>query len=547
MSTTPDRRDRPGRARTLTALGVVLVVLGAVALAWPWLTAPLSADERYQYLVTPALSDNSWPGVIERIWNEMPSRAETGRITPLGYLVQHVAFLAVFQLSLATGTPVVVGHALVKLVMVLLAVGAFWWFLRVLRVRGERLPSSTVRLLVPLFGVLLLLGGQTQVIMRSSWTAYPVLTTGAVAVAFAVPALVLTLVNRVSRSAGWLVPALLVTLLLAFFLNFSYELYYVAVPLTLLLLLVHSAPPVDTGAAWVRRHARLVVGAGLGLFFAIGLVWVRRTVAAICAEPGSSCYVGTEASLGGETIVVAARNLLGGIPVFAGSLVGEERLEEAPWLEAPTAFGGWGWLAALVLIAGLALLLPRWDADRRREEGADSPDPLPQRRLLAVIAAAGLALAGGSAVIMALSAQAPEIVVEIGVPYRSTTVVWAGLALAGLAGAALLATGRGAWALRGPVAAVGLVALVVGLLVWPVMAQSTRIARADDGTDVTERVHRAVLTPDLGERGDEDRCALLAAIDDVHAEGTGRRLERGATGTFELLWDRPFCAAEDTP
>lgn len=538
-------RDRLVRAlvspRTSLVLGVVLLVLGAIVLAWPWLSAPLAADERYQYLLVAGRTDNSFVGVIERIWRETPSRAESGRITPIGYLMQHLSFLAVFKASLATGTSVVVGHAVVKLVMLGLAVLAFRWLLRALRVRGERLSTGTRRLLIPLFGLLLLIGGQTQVLDRSSWTAYPVLTSGAIAVSFGTVALMLNLSDRLARSPRWLILIVPVLVLMAAFLNFSYELYYVAVPLAVLVLLVHS-PPAEQGRAWLQRHARLVVGGGLTLLFGIGLIWVRRTVTAICSEPGRSCYVGTEASLGLDTVTVSLRNLLGSIPLFAGSHVGRDRLDRAPWLEDPGFAEGLGWVGALLAIAGLVLLTTRWIG---AAAGEPVPaDPRPQRAVLAVVAATGLAMAGGSAVIMALSAQAPEIVVELGVPYRSTTVIWAGLALTGLAGVAMLVTGRGRWAFTLPVAAMAVVTLVIGVIVWPTMAQSTRIALGTPRVGVVQEAYRTVLTPDLTQEGEAERCAVLERIPQVVPGGTADRLEIGVTESFEVVWGRPYCSAE---
>lgn len=542
-------RSATGRRGARIAFAVVLVTVGTVALAWPWLTAPLGADERYQYLAVPAYTDSSWTGVVERIWREIPQRADTGRITPIGYLMQHLSFLAVFKASTATGTSVVVGHALVKLAMVGLAVAAFWWFLRSVRVRGTELASRHAGVLAGLFAVLLLVGGQTQVLDRSSWTAYPVLTTGAIAVAFGTVALCLRLADRLTRSTRWLLAVVPVLLALAVFLNLSYELYYVAVPLTVLVLLVHTPPARPGGASWLQRHSRLVVGGGLAVLFGIGLVWVRRTVAAICAAPDAECYVGTEASLGGETVVVAWRNLLGAVPLFAGGPVGEFRVERTPWIGAPSVFGGYGWLAAVLVVVGLVLLLRV--GQRGATVGGGSDDvgegdlARSLRPVLTVVALTGLALAGGSAVIMALSAQAPEIVTQLGIPYRSTTVTWAGLCVAGLGLVALLATGRGPrQAVTLPVLAVSAVVLVIGIAVWPIMAQAVRSVQSSPGTATVSAIHRAVLTPVFSERGDAQRCQLLDDLGRTVPGGTAGRLEAGALGAFEDLWDEPFCASE---
>jgi hypothetical protein len=55
-------------------------------------------------------------------------------------------------------------------------------------------------------------------------------------------------------------------------------------------------------------------------------------------------------------------------------------------------------------------------------------------------------------------------------------------------------------------------------------------------------VHRAVVNPVFGEAGDAARCELLSDVARDMVGGTGKRLIRGAEGSFELYWDQPFCS-----
>jgi hypothetical protein len=242
-----------------------------------------------------------------------------------------------------------------------------------------------------------------------------------------------------------------VTVMLAAILNWTYELYYVGVPLSLFVLF--AFPLVSRAQAREQRRARFIVGGLLLGLFAVGFVWTRIYVAGICAA--NDCYAGTALSLRFQLVRTFWFNVASSVPGTSG----RQFLADLSSVDGshlwPGAAGGQLWLVTIAL-AGSTWLVWRW---------ADSRSPLePEKagseaRLLSLAGGAVLAVGLLGALVMALSEQAQELFQTVGLPYRHTVLTWTAMAfsLALFARAFRLSSG-------GPsrnVAAASLVALVI--------------------------------------------------------------------------------------
>lgn len=533
---------REHRRLPLSLLGTSLSLSGLVVLVLPWLTAPLASDDRFRYLWLAGASDNSMSSAVALAWTEIPDRLEQGRITPVGFTAQYLGYSLAFRLSQLTGAPIEVMHGLLQLAMTAIAVAAIWCFLRALRVRGHRLRPQTAAIMTCLTGVLMLIGNQTQVVRGGTVTAFPVLLIGATVVAFGSMALCLWMADTKISGARWWVAAAPVLVLVSALITLCYELYYVSLPLVVLALIAHStSPEKSTQAARQHRQRRLVLALALTAMVLSTLVVVRRIIAAHC--PSRGCYDGTTLAVDSDTVVIAARNLLNSTPLFARGWVREYREERAPWFAEPQWFEGLGWVAALAVVAGLACL---WLAGRAGTStfGTAIAPHVKERPALVAVAGLALSLAAGSSLIMALSMGVRSVVVGLGTPYRHTLVTWAALCLALVALLTLLATSARqrvhSWATVG--VGVSIVVLTIGIAVWPVMAQATRMQQALPPTSpIISTVHAEVISPRLTDSGAAARCQLLAAMGDPENR-TAERLIQGANDSFQALWGEPFCA-----
>lgn len=198
-------------------------------------------------------------------------------------------------------------------------------------------------------------------------------------------------------------------------------------------------------------------------------------------------------------------------------------------------------LLITLVLAGIALLLPwlRRGSDVGSEPGSERP-------VLVALALLALAMSAGAATIMAGSTQAQELITAAEYPYRHTVTTWAGLALA-LAALATLGLGLPRSAGRLVVGALPVVLVVLWTVgvVYPLNTALTRSALQSESHELLSEAYRTVLNPRLDETGEEQRCALLARVNEALDEEPLSwyvRLRPGMTGSFELLWDRPYCA-----
>ncbi|WP_336923663.1 hypothetical protein [Aquipuribacter sp. SD81] len=551
----PDGRSswRGRGAAVVLATGVVLG--GVLVLLWPVLAAPVNADDRYWYLQAGPRSGGTWYGLLVYGWQELPTAAASGRLAPLSSASRRLAQLAVMEVGVATGTPVVVLQGVVKLLTLGLVVSVLVAFLAALRSRGpdgslHALPRRHLAWVALAGTALAAAGSQAQAQFRNGWTSYAVLTWGSLVVVVGVLALLLVLLRLVAaRPRAATVPVVVLLVLVAAFLNLSYELVLVTAPAALLVVLLQ--PVGAPGGRRAALRARAVVGGSFLGAFTVLFVGIRVWLSGLCE--GAACYAGTQPQLGAAAVRTMLLNLVGAAPVGrAGEL--ELDLERAG---LPTAVpGAAAWSVLLGLAVGAGLLVAWWAWVVRPAGGAAGTrpgpggEPVPGRvhaRTL-VVGATVLAVVGvGEAVLMGLSVQAAELIGSLGRPYRHTMITWttASFALALLAVACLVLLGprraRGAGSVGAVVVAVAVAVLAAA--VTPANVAATRATRLQGSVLATEQVHTEVVLGDVGATADARRCEVLGRLLDGGGDRAAVATAEWADRSFRYYHDRPFCTA----
>ncbi len=541
--------------RWLRVIAWLALALGILGMLWPTLTAPLTADERYNYLFTLNDSRGSWLTIVTQSFDEIPHRIRhDGRFAPLTFVTQRAAYLGVAQFSITTGSSVIVGVAATKLLGFGLAVLSFWAVASSLRVRlgkhrpVQELSRSSVASATVLFAVVFACGVQTQGAQRGSWVAYSALTWPTIAVCLLTVWATLRLTDRLAARPQALLSTLVPLVLIGAALNASYEIYYVAAPLALMVLWTHqpragSSPPVSR---W--KNPKVLTGSALGVSFLVSFVAVRSLIAYVCSS--SDCYQGTKPEVGLGALETAWRNFATSIPVFGRSEAAADLDKYVPGTAVAGPGQGAGWLiAALLLLALIGLWLTR---SRVSEPAAE------ESHVWLVLGLTGLAMAIGTALAMGASLQAQDVITALGQPYRNTTAAWAGLAMGVTALSMVLIQRAEAFrSARAPdvrgdrssiarlsLAAVPvcLVVLWAGVVVWPVNSQVSRVSSAAPANMTVHNMVMATLRPDLGPKGNRDRCVLLSRVRrDVTGVFSRQLIPQLAKSNFRRLWGRPFC------
>jgi hypothetical protein len=521
-----------------------IVILGSAAVLslWPVLSAPIAADDRYWFIETPARFESSYTNVIVGSWQDMPAFFRAGRVTPLAFLVRRLFLLTIFQFGVVTSTSIVVFHGIAKLILLALGVAACLTLLRALRWASDEgavrpVGPGTLVVVGVALTALLAAGAQAHSQFRNGWISYPVLTYGAVIVVFGSAALAVTMARRVAERRKASVPvAVFVTVVLAAILNWTYELYYVGVPLSLFVLF--AFPLVSRAQAREQRRARLIVGGLLLGVFAVGFAWTRIYVAGICAA--NDCYAGTALSLRFQLVRTFWFNVASSVPGTSG----RQFLADLSSVDAshlwPGAAGGQLWLVTIAL-AGSTWLVWRWADSRWPPE----PEKVgPEARLLSFAGGAVLAVGLLGALVMALSEQAQELFQTIGLPYRHTVLTWTAMAFSLALFARAFRLSRG-----GPsrnVAAASLVALVIlGASSFTLSRNvaSTQAYRNSPANRAIADIHWEAVAGDQHQLGDERRCvAFERAEAAVNNPWLTQRLQPAANELFERMHDAPFCS-----
>jgi hypothetical protein len=539
---TPVRSSPPWRRWPSSRLERVSAAVFGVAvtlLLLPVLLAPINADERFQYFRAESRTDGSFLRLFSWTWNEIPARAAQGRVTPLGFLIQRIEYFFGLRTSVALSIPLTVVHAAARLALMVLVLWAIRSFLVRLRSRGDGgaaagIPRERIRLVLATTALVFALGTSVEGQFRNGITTYPVLTYTALAIMIGFPAILLALLPRLATRPRWWVAGAgaLVAAVLGAVLNLSYELYFVALPTMVAAVVLQYVP----GAAprTVRRVKALLLG-GLTVGFGLMFAWTRAIVDAACAT--KTCYAGVQPKLDGPTLKTAFYNLANAIP--AGGWHASEREIAAARLARFAPDWPGNELSIVVVVAGVAwgvLLLAtfrRWTPVVRGERRTIG-------KAMLVVGGAGI----GSAVLMALSAQAQTLIRDFGLPYRNTFATWGSMALGATLTVLLLAlTLRGRRRAVVPFAVLVAAALVVGLYQFPLNAAVTRAQEVSSSTSLPRRIADEVTYGDRSEGADARRCALIAEIPAARVGRTTQaNLAVNVAKAFRGLYGFPFCS-----
>jgi hypothetical protein len=509
------RQRRRAVPRWGIGLTVGAMLVGALVIVWPALSAPIHADQRYMYFRVPGQVQGDWLDIIRILWAEIPGRAEQGRMTPVGYLMQWVFYNGLTEFSVATGTPLLMLHGILKVLLFALAVLCVAAFVKSLRGRGPDgllVSPSRPTVWLSVGGVIVLgaAGVQTHLQFRNGWLSYPVLTYGAVIVGFGVVALTLWLTRLMAErsTAARTATAVAAMVVVGLFLNLSYELYYAAFPAALLALFLQPDPTGDRQRR--SRVAKLVTGGTLTVTFLSTFVAIRVWLSDACVD---GCYIGTDFQLSGESVRMAWYNLTSSLPL-SGRTEALEGLSRLGRDSLPLPFSSP--LTIACILAGAALVAA-WILIRGGL-GRDNVDDVDQTRMRAESGAlvrgavVAVALALGSVAVMSVSAQVPKIILGIGYPYRHTVITWVGLCVAGILTVIAIdlrfrsRVGVGLWA-----ATAAMAVLVAGVML-PINLQATRAELLSPSILVTDPIHREITLGDPRPEADDRRCATIEAL-----------------------------------
>jgi hypothetical protein len=530
----------PARPTRLSILPWVAFVALSLFIFLPTMSAPLEADDRYWYLnVSGAAFDSHWDIFTESV-AEIPETLRDGRVAPLAFAARRSLGRLTTQVAIAATIPIAVVHGVAKLALLLASILIVFGFMRALRWRSgdgsaEPLRPDTIRRVMVFFVALLVVGSQTHAPFRNGWVSFPVLTYGAVIVVFGTMAATLWAARQLTHvTGGKLLLVASGVALLGAGLNLTYELYYIVVPLVPLSLFL--IPLADNRQA--ERRARKLVSVIYLASFAVVFAWLRVLITRSCSA--GTCYAGVEPALSTDTLTTAFRNMASAIPGVAGAeQVSAQALDmgmNSAWAMPLSASLS---LAGPLLAIAMVWLMSRRDAFESGTNETNEADNYETRTLIRA-GMISLLVAVGAAGIMALSAQAQDVVTSTGFPHRNAVVSWASLALliSLLMGGLSLRTGK----LMPTLLAAGLVAWL-GAVTLPVNAAAVHLYRIDPRVQVIERIHWEVVLGDPSTRGDTRRCTLYAqAEDSIFTAWVDTSMKRGARDTFQHYHGRPFCS-----
>ena len=526
----PDRLAwlaRRGVRRTL--VGAYVLALGA--LLWPALTVPIGTDDSVWVLVSAPHGGAGVRQFFGWVFGDMGAQPEDmGRFAQGSYVLQRFADILTMNAAVTTGLPPWVFRVALKVVLLALAT---WTALALVRRVATRtgpdrqiavLPAPAVAVVGWTLPVVVAVGANAVWLGDiNGWVDYPVLTYGGVVVMLGVPLLLLRVVDAWHRR-GRVVRALLVALLVvvAMFLNNSYELYLVAFPLGLIVLFLQPVPP-------EARRPRLWVAGTFSVAFVVFLVYYRVRVAQICAE--ITCYDGASLHLGPETARVLRQNLFGAFPGGTREQVGNLLWHVGKTSTMPQAFPPsyvvLGLLAVLV-VAGLVwhslAQVPGWVGG-----------------ILVRLAAVGVLAAAGSAVLVSVNERVAGLLRAPGIPFRAGVMVWFGWSLALVALVLWAALRAGRFRRHVVLAALVVLAATIAHTLPLNLVGARAYASMPAGLTVNE-IHEEVARGDITDGADARRCELLARFYELNAPSNRRtRIARGADLAFRHYHGTHFC------
>jgi hypothetical protein len=520
---------------------LVAVGVAAILLLWPVLFSPITADDRYWFVEVPAETDLSFRQAIQLTIQEIPATLEAGRLAPLAFLARRVMLLASFRFSVATSAPLVATQGIAKLLLFLVGIGSCLAFVKSLRWRSESgrlvgVGDHKLMVVGVALAPLVAAGAQAHTQFRNGWISYPVLTYGAVTVVFGSGALVAWCTRRLAeRRRGALSIGIVSMIVLGIALNTSYELYYVAFPLALTVLLLFPFSPLRKDPD--ERRAKTIIGGTLSLVFISLLIGIRRLISAQCAT--AECYVGTDPALGRGVFVTLWNNFFTSIPGlshrrFLADL--EELGQSTRWPDPATI--------AIILVGVLTLggVLVVWGRMRGTAQTTGT-DVAGERQLLLMISLVALGVGVGGALIMSLSVQAQEVIASVGFPYRHTVLTWTACALS-LVTLALTLSLKPSPVLRWatPLLLVALTVLASSFGLPRNLVSNQAYVTLAANRAIAD-IHSEIVTGDRSKLGDQRRCeSLVQAEKSIHNPWLKTRLEPAADKVFRRLNHLPYCS-----
>lgn len=551
--TSPKQPLPPNQRRTWRRVAIGLTIGCAVLILLPVLAAPITADDRYWFLWTSAVSDGSLPKLLGFSWDRLPWRIEAGRVNVLNEVERRVTALGITDLAVGTSTPIPVYLGFLKLMLFGGGIATVVAFVRSLRWRaaGGTLVRASRRtlVLVTVAGTLTVaVGVQAQLPHRNGWTAYPVLTYGAVISIFGTVALLLWLTRLVATGSRRItIAAVVVLVLLGLVTNFRYELVFTAVPVAAVALAIIPVTARADRAA--GRRAKLITGAAYFGSFVPLFIAIRIYLAHVCAQ--GSCYTGVRTELSLRAVRATVYGLISSVP-GAGRNELLADLDRVGWASRYPVLPTW-W-SVLVGIGAIAAMLILWRAlQHDRSPSADLGNvverPGEQRRaeaiLLAVGAGLSLLVAVVAATVLGIASRSQDVLVTPGIPYRNAVVTWTGLAFClvlVVVAVGILGSRRGALLTWGALAAgVGLVAAVF----LPPNLMALRASRIT--YEFTEAINWEFVKGDPTPEGEARRCALYAAISGRTLGYAERAFRQQTNPAYEAVHGRPFCSSSVAP
>jgi hypothetical protein len=517
--------------RLLLALAYALVLIVVLT---PVLAASVGADDSYWVL-------RSAPDAGGSVWNAYWNSATHAfnfegqpRTTSLATSERRV--LAVIALNVAATfsvSPVVVWFA-VKVALLLAGVGAVALFLWRFRFRGadgttRGLTSQTVAFMVIFLPAVVAIGAKAQdVASLNGWLHYPTLAYGPIVVYFLAATLVLEATRLIARGGRrWIVPVVLSMAVVAVYVNLSYELIALTIPVALLAILFEPLPEGPAGRS--RWMPKIVVGGSLAVIYLALFAWIRWRLSQMACNVDGSCYAGTVIEVRPRTLV---NNFAGALPGGTAEFVSRQAIRAGRAMPEVTIASIL--LGALVVL--LALLL--WQSTRAGRAPASGGD---DRRGLARVVAIAVVVALGGAAISGITANAVVQLQTSMLSYRSGVLIWTAVALVTVAVVRMVALSR-VRALRAAAICALCVVVVVAIgLYFPRNVLSAQLNRSTERTLAIDALHREVALGDP--KGDERRCSSITAFIDTFDEVLPRvtRTIEATYLAYAFYHDEKYC------
>lgn len=541
------RALRAGPAFPLLCAAYAVAVL---VIMMPALVSSVGADDMYFVLHS---IDPAGRGPVDAVTGHLGDlfvQDTTGsqpRTVPLAITARRILAVIVLSLAVTFSIPIAAVWGAAKIAFLALTVASVAALLVQVRFatrRGEvrGLRRSTMAFLVLALPLATALGAKAQVIGGlNGWIHYPVLTLTAVPTIFLTAALCLWLMRKLHGDyRRWLVRSVVLLLVVAVILNYSYEFVAVAIPVAALAIVLQWWATRTAGFSDWKPAA--TVGAALVGGFTVLFLFNRwRLSQWDCVQDGT-CYGGSFLDFDPLTLVM---NFAGALPSSVTPTI--ESVMQETGRELPPAITGWG---GLVGVAAVALLGAAWAAVRAREARRQTSGRLRDADLresvglLMVLAISGVTALGVS-LVSGLTSRAIGQVQTPEMPYRSGPAVWTALALVLVILFSMLFERLPAAGRQALTVVTGTVVVLAVTHLLPLNLAVAQAERAMPRAQAVDAIHWDVVLGDLTPRGDAQRCSNAARYTSVvGSSGYFDRTIDSAEVAFEYLYGVAYCSQD---